>query len=521
MNRSESDKVFIDPDLTAQEFRKLGYGVIDMIADYYSSLRQVPVFPPHTSSDVENAFQEELPSTGQDPAAILEEWRTKVLPYASHPGSPRFFGFVIGSGTMIGTLAEALAASVNMNTGVWKAAPAAAEIERRTIAWIAELIGFPVNCGGLFTSGGTMANFSAIHTALRNVAPYDTTNEGLQRQDRQGRFTIYMSDHEGHISIVRVADLLNLGRYAVQRVPSHDDFTMNVGALERILDEDIARGDIPFCVVGQVGSINVGAIDPLDDIARICRDRGLWFHADGACGAVGAMLPDKAHLYTGLDQADSVTLDPHKWLSIPYECGCLLVRDPEKLRRAFSITAPYLRGTIPTNNAGLDYLEYGPQMSRGFRALKVWMTLKHYGVEKYRTLLRQNIRCAEHLDHLVRASTTFEALHHPILFIYSFRYAPEALRTVTTGSTVEARVNDEYLDHLNQMIADEIQLSGVAFVMTTRIRNRTVLRLSISSHRTTIEDIDLVFNKLQEIGLELQSRHHLSDPTRTTSPDPV
>ena len=521
MNQSENDKAFANLDLTVQEFRRLGHGVIDMIADYYSTIRQVPVFPPHTSTEVDSEFHEELPKTGQDPATILDEWRTKVLPYATHPGSPRFFGFVNGSGTMIGTLAEALAASVNMNTGAWKTSPAATEIERRTIAWIAELIGYPVNCGGFFTSGGTMANFSAILTALRNVAPYDTTNEGLQRQDRQGRFTIYMSDHEGHISLVRVADLLNLGRSAVRRVPSHDDFTMNVQALERILDKDVARGDIPFCVIGQVGSINVGAIDPLEDIARICRDRGLWFHADGAGGAVGALLPEKAHLYAGLDQADSVTLDPHKWLYIPYECGCLLVRDPEKLRRTFSITAPYLRGTLPTKNTGLDYLEYGPQMSRGFRALKVWMTLKQYGVEGYRTLLGQNIRCAEHLDRLVRASTIFEALHQPTLFIYSFRYAPEAWRAVAMESTVKAQQIDGYLDRLNQMIADQIQLSGVAFVMTTRIRNRTALRLSISSHRTTIEDIDLVFAKLLEIGLELQSRYQSPDPTRPSDAESV
>lgn len=506
METAGTENTFVDLDLDPQEFRKLGYRVVDMIADYYATVREVPVFPPYTTTEVESAFQEELPHRGQDPAAILEEWHTRVLPYATHLGSPRYFGFVNGSGTMIGTLAEALAASINMNTGAWKPAPAATEIERRTIAWIAELIGYPVNCGGFFTSGGTMANFSAVLTALRNLAPYDTTAEGLQRPDRRARFTIYMSDHEGHISIVRVADLLNLGRAAVRRVPSNDDFTMNTQALERILDEDMARGDIPFCVVGQVGSINVGAIDPLEDLARICRERGLWFHADGACGAVGAMLPEKRHLYRGLNQADSVTLDPHKWLYIPYECGCVLVRDPEKLRRAFSITAPYLRGALPTEYTGHDYLEHGPQMSRGFRALKVWMTLKHYGVEGYRTLLGQNIRCAEHLDRLVRASPNFETLHHPTLFIYAFRYAPETLRTVVKEPAEQNEQIDAYLDRLNQMIADEIQLSGAAFVMTSKLRGRTVLRFSICSHRTSIEDIDLVFAKLQELGVKLQSQ---------------
>ena len=497
---------FVDLDLTPNEFRELGYRVVDMIAEYYSTVREVPVFPPHTSAEVQKVFEEPIPEKGQDPDAILDEWRTKVLPNTTHLGSPRYFGFVNGSGTMIGTLAEALSASVNMNAGAWKPAPAATEIERQTIAWIAELIGYPSECGGLFTSGGTMANFTAIETALRNVAPYDTTLDGLQTKDPPGRFTIYMSDHEGHISISRVADLLNLGRNAVRRVASKDDLTMDVQDLERVLDEDIANGMFPFCVVAQVGSINVGVVDPLNEIARVCRERGLWFHADGACGALGAILPEKKALFHGLEKADSVTLDPHKWLYIPYECGCVLVNDPEKLRRAFSMTAPYLRGTLPTEYTGLDYLEYGPQMSRGFRALKVWMSLKHYGVEGYRTLLRQNVRCAEFIDKLVRESTDFEALHEPVLFIYSFRYAPEILRNQAKESHEVSEEVNAYLDRLNQRIADEIQLSGDAFIMTSKVRGRIVLRLSISSHRTTLTDIDLVFAKLRDLGAKLQKQ---------------
>ncbi|MGH2395824.1 MAG: pyridoxal phosphate-dependent decarboxylase family protein [bacterium] len=281
---------------------------------------------------------------------------------------------------------------------------------------------------------------------------------------------------------------------------------MNVDALQKMLDEDTSRGDIPFCVVAQVGSINVGVIDPLDEIASVCATRRLWLHADGAIGAVGAMLPEKRPLYRGLERADSVTLDPHKWLYIPYECGCVLVRDPEKMRRAFSITAPYLRGTLPTENTGLDYLEYGPQMSRGFLALKVWMTLKQYGVEGYRQLLSQNVRCAEHLDRLVRTSTDFEALHEPVLFIYSFRYAPERYRLAITRSREEDEGLNAHVDRLNQRIADEIQASGVAFIMTSKVRGHVVLRMSICSHRTTLPDVDLVFAKLREVGEALERR---------------
>src|SRR3990172_1014139 len=264
-----SDSLDLDPDA----FRSLGYRVVDMITDYYRSIRDVPVFPGRTSAQVAAEFDEPLPTEGRNPAAILDRWTKNVLPNATHLGSPRYFGFVNGSGTMIGTLAEALAASVNMNVGAWKPAPAATEIERRTIAWLAELIGYPTACGGLFVSGGTMANFTAILTALRNVAPYNTPDEGLQSAARSGRFRIYMSDHEGHSSIIRVADMLNLGRSAIRRVPSREDFTMDVGALERIIDGDTAGGDIPFCVVGQAGSINVGAVDPLEDIARVCEAR--------------------------------------------------------------------------------------------------------------------------------------------------------------------------------------------------------------------------------------------------------
>lgn len=494
-----------DADLEPDEFRRLGYQTVDMMADYFASIRDLPVFAGKSSTVVAEVFDDPLPMIGQAAEEILREWHTRVLPYATHLGSPRYFGYVNGSGTMLGTLAEALAASVNMNPGGWKAGPAATEIERRCIAWVAEMIGYPTGCGGLFTSGGTMANFTGLLTGLRAKAAYDSTSDGLQSDSRKGKHLIYMADHEGHISIERVADLLNLGRRSIRRVPSREDFSIDPQALEAMIQADRARGDHPFCVVAQVGSINTGTIDPLEDIADICERNELWFHADGACGAVGAMLPELEDKYKGLDRADSVTLDPHKWLFIPYECGCLLVRDPEKLRWAFSMTAPYLRGTLPTEYSGLDYFEYGPEMSRGFRALKVWMTLRHYGVEGYRKLLRQGIRCAERLHERVCASADFERLHEPNLYIYSFRYEPEgewkdAQPSGQTREQAEAR-----LDQLNQRIADEIQARGIAFIMTTKIRSRTALRMSICSHRTTLADIDAVFDALAQIGREISS----------------
>jgi len=489
-----------DVELTPEAFRELGYRAIDDITAYYEQLDDLPVFPGKTPAEVERLFEEDVPEVGQDPDEILDEWTERVLPAATHNTSPRYFGFVMGSGTLFGVVADALAASVNMNTGAWKPAPSGTEVERRTIGWLAEMIGYDPDCGGLFTSGGSMANVTAILAGLRETAAYDTKVRGLQTDEREGRHTIYVADHEGHSSVYRAAELLGLGRDAVRLVPSHDDFTMDATALERLLDEDRARGDEPFCVVAQVGSINVGAIDPLEAIADVCEERDLWFHADGACGAVGAILPEKRAQYRGLERADSITLDPHKWLYVPYECGCVLVRDQELLGKAFGMDAAYLEGTLPTEYEGLDYYELGPQMSRGFRALKVWMSLKYFGVKGYRTLLRRNVACVEHLDDLVRDATDFEALHEPNLYIYSFRYAPEDLRRARDRDAAVADAVDDYLDVLNQRIADEIRERGDAFVMTTAIRDRTVLRLSICSHRTTRNDVDAVFETLSEIG---------------------
>ncbi|HZF65081.1 MAG TPA: aspartate aminotransferase family protein [Chitinophagaceae bacterium] len=493
-----TEQRFQNLDMEKEAFRKLGYEVIDAIADYYDSIEERRIIPENNSKEIEQVFEETLPQTAQDAASIFQEWKQRVVPNATHLGSPRYFGFVNGSGNMISVLANALATSVNMNVGGWKAGPAATEIERRVIAWIAELINYPTQCGGLFVGGGTMANFTALLAALRNTAQYNMAEEGLQWGNRQGMYTLYMSDHEGHISIVKAVDMLNLGRNCIRRVPSNDDLTMNAAALKEMIEKDTKAGCIPFCVVAQVGSINVGVVDPLADIAGICSDKGIWFHADGACGAVGAMLPEKKDLYAGLELADSVTLDPHKWLYIPYECGCILVKDAEKLRRTFSINAPYLQGSLPTDYKGLDFFEYGPQMSRGFNALKVWMSIKYHGKEGYQKLLRQNIMCAQHLHKLVCASTDFLPMHEPELFIYSFRFFPGALRQ----SSEQARLNT-YLDNLNQKITDEIMATGFAFIMTSKVKGHVVIRLSICSHRTTLEDIEQVFERLQYIGSNL------------------
>ena len=340
-----------------------------------------------------------------------------------------------------------------------------------------------------------MANFTALLSALRNIAPYDTTGSGLQDTARGGRFLVYMADHEGHVSITRVADMLNLGRNAVRLVPSRPDYKMDTDELDRMLTADRARGDLPFCVVAQLGSVNVGAVEPIGELAEVCSKHGVWLHGDGACGLLAAGLPETRELFRGLDRADSVSFDAHKWLGVPYDCGVLLVRHRERLRRAFSITAPYLRGSLDTDDEALDYLEYGPEMSRAFRALKLWMVLRLLGANGLREILAKNLDLTRLLHSLVSEHPDFEVLHQPTLYLYCFRYVPNDLLERRNKPGVEA-----HLDRLNQQIVDEIQRSGLALVMTTRIRGRVAIRLSICSHRTYEQDIDATFEAIARWG---------------------
>ena len=494
-------ELFLSPDLPPAEFQAMGHRVIDLITEYYASLSREavdggtapPAFPAVRPADVAAMFTGNAPERPEPIDAILADWSSTILPNASHLGHPRWFGFVNGTGTQISVLAEALAAALDPNLGGFRASPSATEVERQTVRWCAELIGYNPDCGGLFLSGGTMANVTAIRIAMMAKAKWNLERDGLQSPDRPGPLTVYMADHETHVSFVRAVDLLGLGRTALRKVPSHPDFTIDIGALERMLDDDTANGMTPFCIVGHVGSINVGAIDDLDALADVARRRDLWFHADGACGALGAMLPEMSQAFRGLSRADSVSFDAHKWLGVPYEAGCLLVREPEIMRKTFALTASYLLPSATSEYSGLNYFDYGPQLSRSWRALKVWMSLRHYGAEAYRTFFRQTIACAKHLHALVLASDDFEVVQpEPALYLYSFRWAPRSLRG-----------DDARLDELNQRITDELQSRRLAFAMTTRIHGRVTQRLSICSHRTTIADIDATFEAMRGIGQEL------------------
>ncbi|HEX8190965.1 MAG TPA: pyridoxal-dependent decarboxylase [Pyrinomonadaceae bacterium] len=488
-------------DIELGEFRRAGREAIDAIAAYHAELPDRVVLPKVTPAEVAALFADGLADEGEAAGALVRDWRERVAPLLTAVGSPRHFAYVNGSGAMVGILAEALAACTNTNAGAWKLGPAAAGIERQCLRWIAEFVGYPADTGGVMVSGGTMANFTALLTALRHVAPYDTTAGGLQDAARSGRFLVYMADHEGHVSVTRVADMMNLGRSSVRLVPSRADFTIDAEALDRMLSDDRGRGDLPFCVVAQLGSVNVGAVDDVAALADVCARHGVWLHGDGACGLLAAGVPETRGLFRGLERCDSLSLDAHKWLGVPHDCGVVLVRHAERLRRAFSINAPYLRGSLDGEGEALDYLEYGPQMSRSFRALKVWMVLRFFGARGLRELFSKNLGLTRRLHGLVGDHPDFEALHEPTLYLYCFRYVPHGLAERRGEPEVQAA-----LDRLNQEIVEAVQRSGLALLMTTRVRGRVAIRMSVCSHRTLQADIDATFEAVARWGRLLNTK---------------
>jgi glutamate/tyrosine decarboxylase-like PLP-dependent enzyme len=300
----------------------------------------------------------------------------------------------------------------------------------------------------------------------------------------------------------------------VRLVPSRDDFTIDVAALDAMLAADRARGDFPFAVVAQLGSVNVGAVDPMGELADVCEKHAVWLHGDGACGLLAAGLPETRELFRGLERADSVSFDAHKWLGVPYECGVVLVRRAARLRRAFSITAPYLRPSIEDRAHVHDFLEYGPEMSRGFRALKVSMVMRYFGARGLRSVFSKSLALARRLHSLVGEHPDFEVLHEPVLYVYSFRFVPNVLADRQDEPEIGAM-----LDRLNEEIARALAETGFAFLMTTRIRGRVALRMSIGSHRTTEEDIDATFAGIASIGREL-ARRRIDGSTISVEPSP-
>jgi glutamate/tyrosine decarboxylase-like PLP-dependent enzyme len=479
--------------MDAAAFRHAGHRLVDRIAELLETLPDRPVTRNESPSAVRTALDLNgpLPESGADPAALLEDTARLLFDHSLFNGHPRFFGYITAAPSPIGMLGDFLAAAVNANVGGWMLSPAATEIESQTVRWIAEFIGYPADCGGLLVSGGNMANFVGVLAARAAKADWDVRAAGTGGASTR-RLRVYVSA-ETHTWIQKAADLAGLGTDAIRWIPTDAALRMDVAALERQLDADAAAGDLPFLVVGTAGSVSTGAVDPLPRIAEVCAQRGLWFHVDGAYGGFAAAVPEAPDDLRALSGADSVAVDPHKWLYAPLEAGCALVRDPEHLRAAFSYHPPYYHFEERATN----YVDYGPQNSRGFRALKVWLALRHAGAAGYRRMIADDIRLARAMADAVARHPELE-LATQDLSITTFRYVPADLRHRTAEPAVE-----RHLDAVNRALLDRLQRGGEVFVSNAVIGGRYLLRACIVNFHTGQRDVDAVPGIVARVGREI------------------
>jgi aromatic-L-amino-acid/L-tryptophan decarboxylase len=468
--------------MDAESFRAAGHQLVDQLAGLLASIPGRPVTPNESPTAVREALGLDgpLPEHGTDAAALLEETARLLFDHSLFNAHPRFFGYITAPPAPIGILGDFLASALNPNVGAWTLSPAATEVESQTVRWIAELIGYTRDCGGILVSGGNMANLVGFFAARAARAGWNVREEGIAGGG--GALRVYASA-ETHTWLQKAADLSGLGTSAIRWIPVDADLRMDVAALRAQIATDRSAGDVPLMIVGTAGSVSTGAVDPLGAIASVCREHGAWFHVDGAYGGLAAAVPGASGDLGALAEADSVAVDPHKWLYAPLEAGCALVRDPEALRAAFSYHPPYYHFE---EERATNYVDYGPQNSRGFRALKVWLALRQAGAAGYRRMIADDIALSHAMADAVRAHEELELVTQA-LSITTFRYVPADLRARVGEPEAEA-----HFDVLNRTLLDRLQRGGEAFVSNAVVRGRYLLRACIVNFHTTRADVEAV-----------------------------
>jgi glutamate/tyrosine decarboxylase-like PLP-dependent enzyme len=487
-------------EMTPQQFRAVGHQLVDQIAEFFSTIDDRPVAPTATPREMRRRIGGDLPlpEDGEDPVTMVGRAADLLFENSTHNGHPRFFGYITSSASPIGALADMLAASVNSNCGAWSLSPMATEIELQTIRWIADLIGYSKDCGGLLVSGGNMANMVCLIAAIRAKAGQgiDVRAHGVGPTPR---LAVYASS-EVHTWLQKGADICGLGTDAVRMIEVDDSRAMRVDALARQIAADRADGWTPAVVVGTAGSVSTGAIDPLPELAALCAVESMWFHVDGAYGAPAAVLDDAPASLRAMELADSVAVDPHKWLYAPLEAGCALVKSRDALHRAFSFHPPYYLFDGDADDPPTNFHEWGPQNSRGFRALKVWLTMRQVGRRGYVTMIGDDIALARELHRLAAADGELEELTQA-LSITTFRYVPTDLR-----ERRHDKETGEYLNQLNTALLAKLQEEGTVYLSNAVIGPVFALRACIVNFRTTSKDIQMLIDATLAAGRSIDMK---------------
>ncbi|MHB8625020.1 MAG: pyridoxal phosphate-dependent decarboxylase family protein [Aggregatilineales bacterium] len=469
-------------DLTPEAFRELGYRAVDLLVEQLQTVPTAPVRQPMTDEARERLMSQPLPEAAGDPAALLDAVADQVLPYPMGNISPRFFGWVNSPAAPLGILADLLAAG--LNSSVAGGDHAATYVEHAVLRWLKTMVNYPQTSGALLVSGGSMANLTGLAVMRYCKAQGPMRAQGFYGESAP--MVIYTST-QGHSCIEKAVEALGFGHDYLRKIPVDADFRMDVAQLRAQIEADRAAGLRPVCVAASAGTVNTGAIDPLNTIANVCAEYDLWFHIDGAYGGLGILAEQTKGLYDGMERGDSLAIDPHKWLYVPVECGCAFIRDAQAMRDTFSLVPPYLRDdkVLPW------FSEFGLQQTRGFRALKLWLVIQQTGVQGYRDSITHDIELAHALQAKIKARSDFELIAAGPLSVTCFRYCP-------TGVTDPAA-----LSTLNKKLLETVQREGIVFLTSTELHGQTVLRACIVNFRTTPADLDTLLDVIAEVGARM------------------
>ena len=489
-------------DIDDDSLSELSDKFVRMMTDYFAKVAEVPVFPNTTGRQIKERFDTPPPFEKETLEKILDDC-TAVIDGSRHNGHPRFFGYVASPSTPAGAFADLMASALNASVTSWRSAPGPTEVERTVVRWLGSLIGYDEQAQGLLTSGGSMANLNALLIAHRAKVEVPVAQVGIR--GTTAPMTIYASD-QVHLSITKAADILGLGQDNVRHLPTDGRFCLDTALLSSAIEHDRRQGLKPFCVIGSAGTAATGAIDSLAEIARIARENDLWFHIDGAYGAPAAMIAEQRPIFAGLELADSISLDPHKWLYTPVDCGCLLFHDGATARKAFVTEADYIKVHESEEIESFAFWDYGFELSRRFRALKVWLTLKYYGAAGLIAAIQDDIAMAHYMGERIQAEPDFELLAPVQLSICCFRYVPARLRSQIKAAD---HVPDErlraQLNRLNERIMHRVQRGGRAYLSNAMLRGQFALRACIINFRTTRDDIDLTLETVREAAREIEA----------------
>jgi aromatic-L-amino-acid decarboxylase len=471
-------------DMDPHKMRQMGYQVIDTIVDHISGLKGRSPANFADPPTMKALLDEPMPEQPQTMEALLDTFKERVYPYAIHPDHPRFFGYFPCAGSIVGILADALASGTNFFAGHWYAAAGPSQVELVVLDWFKTMLGYPSEAGGLLVSGGSMANLTAL-TAARHNKLGERFDDGV----------LYLSE-QSHASIERAARVNGFRQDQIRYITVDETYRLDMNTLKQAVEADRKAGLRPFCVVANAGSTNTGAVDPIFDLAAFSMEQNLWLHVDAAYGGF-SMLSDRGrHLLRGIDEADSITLDPHKWLYVPFEAGCLLCKDRKSLERTFTMDPEYLQDIDRDDNL-VNFCDHGIQLTRSFRALKIWMTLKHYGIGKFQALVDQHLDLALLATALFDQSPVLDVMVRPQLGVVCFRYIPET-------PVPDHMDRETYLQQLNEALVERIHRNGKALLSTTRLQNQYAIRFCPMNHRTTKEDIISTIAVLEQTGREVE-----------------